>query len=126
MSDNQEAISHLKESETTLAANSAAGYPESIVARALHKLRMGIAVLEGKKLAAKPVILAENINAIPAVNNRGDKGGPEPVAVEVKPAAPAPIVWIGKYEDGFTIEGDRKQFPDKSPGGAKRLSVEKR
>lgn len=126
MSDNQEALTHLKEAETTLAANSAAGYPESIVARTLHKMRQGIAVLEGKILGPKPVVTAADINSIPAVNNRGDKLGPEPVAVPKPIAAPAPVVWIGKYADGFTVEGDRATFPDKSPKGAKRVSVEKK
>lgn len=123
---NQEALAHIKEAEATLNTSSASGYPESLVARAIHKIRMGIAKLEGKTLAPKPEISPESINAIPNPNNRGDKGG-APVAAEDKPEVEEkPVVkqFKGVYEDGFTITGDRSTFPDVSPSGAKRVSVE--
>lgn len=114
------ALPLLKEGLTILRTNSAAGFPESNVAKAITRFEVGIGKLEGEEIALKPDISAGEINNIPATLNRGDKGKAPELSVGTKKE----VVSIGKYADGWTVEGDRSTFPPKSPGGAKRLSVE--
>src|SRR5277367_2332005 len=131
MANIEGALTHFKEGLATLRTSSAAGYPESIVAQAINRIEVGIAHLEGKEdeVAVKPILLPENINAIPATLNRGDKNKAVPKPAVVKPSIakpPAAKKFEAKYADGFTVQkDDRAQFPDTSPGGAKRVSIEK-
>jgi hypothetical protein len=118
MVNNQdEALVHFDGALADLRNSSAAGYPESWVARTINKLEVGIARLRGKDAGLKPEVVA---NQFPPTKERGSV--PEPV--KPVPAKKAAVVSIGKYADGFTIEGDRSTFPDKSPKGAKRVSIE--
>jgi len=122
MSDqNNEALAHFKGAEADLANSSAAGYPESWVALTLQKIRMGIAKLEGKEIAPKPVVT--DPHAVPATLNRAD-AGKSPVAVAAEPVTKK--AFTAKYEDGTVLEeDDRTKFPPKSAGGAKRISITK-
>src|ERR1700744_4436597 len=103
---NQEALAHVEAAHAELSNSSAAGFPESYVYRTLQKLKAAIAKLKGEDVT--PPVEPPPVNSVPSPKERGA----------------VPQEWVGKYEDSWTITGDRSKFPDVSPGGAKRISVE--